>query len=161
MGLRSGDASMGDAVTTALRRRHELLRQLAEVDGFLTAARSFDDTRRFELRQPLLKGAELAELSSGWKTAPTSRDIVRATELLLRRHGSPLTRRGIYEGLLQLGVSLQGADPIKNLGTILWRSGKFDAAGAEGYWFSGEDRPAATSSTSTRKAVLRKKHPAS
>ena len=38
------------------------------------------------------------------------------------------------------GIEVGGTDPAKNLGTVLWRSGRFDNAGRV-YWFKEEARP--------------------
>ncbi len=52
-----------------------------------------------------------------------------------------MNRGELYQKLQDVGVQISDDDPLKNLGTILWRSGKFDNTG-RAYWFKDEARQA-------------------
>jgi hypothetical protein len=41
---------------------------------------------------------------------------------ILRKNGHPMSRRELWEALAGRGLLVKGADPIKALGTILWRA---------------------------------------
>lgn len=53
---------------------------------------------------------------------PPASVLVPAVIDILRTRGHPLSRRGIYEALKARDLVIQGADPVKALGTILWRN---------------------------------------
>lgn len=130
-----------DTVEVALRRRAALLSELEEVERFLAASQSFGASSLAD--QPFGEDGhlDLVSLDKAWRGSPTSRDLVHVVELMLRRHGRPLKRREIHRQLLRMGISVPGTDSVRNLGTILWRSGRFEAAGVDGYWFANEERP--------------------
>jgi hypothetical protein len=67
---------------------------------------------------------------------PKPRVVVQAALELIREQGRPLTRREIRDGLAARGMVVNGADPVKALGTMLWRSGaeKLIQLDGMGYW---------------------------
>ena len=69
--------------------------------------------------------------------------VVEAAVDLIRAKGRPMTRREIREGLAASGLVVNGADPVKALGTMLWRSGKDELEQIEGrgYWLKGKPLP--------------------
>ena len=53
-----------------------------------------------------------------------------------------MSRRQLYEALKRLGMEIKGADPIKALGTILWRaSDRIEYVEGRGYWPIGDAVP--------------------
>jgi hypothetical protein len=55
-----------------------------------------------------------------------------------------MTRRELHSALAERGMLVRGADPVKTLGIMLWRSGRFDQVeheGKMGYWPKGEALP--------------------
>jgi hypothetical protein len=68
---------------------------------------------------------------------PKPSAVVEAAVEVIRRAGRPMTRREIHLALqTELGILVRGADPIKALGTMLWRSGRdaLDQIEGRGYW---------------------------
>ncbi|RYF26981.1 MAG: hypothetical protein EOO23_08290 [Comamonadaceae bacterium] len=61
--------------------------------------------------------------------------LIPAVIDILRQNGSPMSRRELHEALSARGLVVKGSDPIKALGTILWRAGD-DLVQLEGfgYW---------------------------
>ncbi len=62
--------------------------------------------------------------------------FVKAIETVLRRAGKPMSRAEIVEALAKEGVAIPSTDPVRYIGTILWRDETFE--GVEGgYWLKG------------------------
>ncbi|MFN4041980.1 MAG: hypothetical protein ACK4I0_09990 [Brevundimonas sp.] len=53
---------------------------------------------------------------------PKKEVLIPAAIEIIRGHGRPLSRRALHEALAARGLVVKGADPIKALGTILWRA---------------------------------------
>ncbi|GAB5349094.1 hypothetical protein [Alteriqipengyuania sp. 357] len=60
--------------------------------------------------------------------------IVKAAIQAIRDRGSPMTRSELVGTLENQGMVIGGADKNKNMGTILWRSKKFENVEGHGYW---------------------------
>lgn len=67
-------------------------------------------------------------------TNPPPAVLIPAIIDALAGHGRPLSRKGIYETLKERGLVIQGTDPVKTLGTILWRN-QNDIIQIEGYGY--------------------------
>ena len=66
---------------------------------------------------------------------PPASVLIPAVIDILRSRGHPLSRRGIYLGLKARGLEIQGSDPVKAVGTILWRNqDKIVQLDGYGYW---------------------------
>lgn len=66
---------------------------------------------------------------------PPANVLIPAVIEILRARGHPLSRRGLYEALKARDLVIQGADPVKALGTILWRNqDKIVQLEGHGYW---------------------------
>ena len=127
---------MEDEVRTALHRRKQLISELREVERFLELAGKFGSTAA----NSLAVEASLEEIRGAWRMAPRPSDLVEATIQILRMEGRPLSRGDLFRRLSGAGVRMPGKDPIRNFGTIIWRSGRFDNV-AGGYWPKGDRRP--------------------
>lgn len=75
---------------------------------------------------------------------PKPADVVAAAVEVIRTANRPLTRREIHVSLADRGIVVRGADPIKALGTMLWRSGKDRLTQVEGYGYWIKDVPVPT-----------------
>jgi len=77
---------------------------------------------------------------------PKPKEVVEAAVKLIREIGRPMTRREIREQLAERGMVVNGADPVKALGTMLWRSGseRLTQIEGRGYWPSDLPLPEAT-----------------
>ncbi len=61
--------------------------------------------------------------------------LIPAAVEILREKGHPMSRRELWDALADRGLVVKGADPIKALGTILWRaSDKIVQIEGRGYW---------------------------
>lgn len=61
--------------------------------------------------------------------------LIPAAIEILRQRGHPMSRRQLHEALSERGLVVKGADPIKALGTILWRAGdQVTQIEGLGYW---------------------------
>ena len=67
---------------------------------------------------------------------PKPAAVVAATIDVIRQRNLPMTRRQIWDALKERGVVVNGSDPVKTLGTILWRSGSDHLMQIDGwgYW---------------------------
>lgn len=86
------------------------------------------------------------------KTAPTSPEktgfrkgslsaVVRSRAFeALREAGHPLNRVELLAIMRASGIEVEGADPAKRVGKIMWGGKEFQHVG-EGYWISGEPVP--------------------
>lgn len=127
---------MEDEVRKALARRRELISELRELDRFLKTADQFGST----VADSQAAEAALEEVRESWRRAPRPSDLVEATLQILRLEGRPLSRGTLFRRLTGAGINMPGKDPIRNFGTIIWRSGRFDNLGG-GYWPKDEQRP--------------------
>ncbi|MGZ8362777.1 MAG: hypothetical protein ACXW3D_02850 [Caulobacteraceae bacterium] len=69
---------------------------------------------------------------------PKPADVVRESLAILRERGRPMTRRDLHTALKERGLEIKGADPIKALGTMLWR-GKDQLIQLEGFGYWPKD----------------------
>lgn len=129
-------ASDRDLIQMAMRRRAALADEIARLDAFIRTADELEQGGGIE-DMPAELRQELATIPAG-PARPAG--VVEAAEDALRAVGRPLTRGELFERLRSSGVRIDGTDPVKNMGTMLWRSGRFDNAGRR-YWLSGEPRP--------------------
>lgn len=79
---------------------------------------------------------EITELRNG-SLAALVRDCAADA---LRGAGRPLNRVELLELVRANGVQVDGKDPAKRVGRIMWSSKQFQHVG-DGYWFSGEPVP--------------------
>lgn len=121
---------MPDLVAEAIARRDALLAEVSRLDQFIETAKSLESGGLGVAPAP-------APLSAAEATPAA---LVTAVSGILREAGRPLGRGEIFRRLQAGGVRISGVDPVKNLGTILWRSGRFDNTG-RAYWFKDEPRP--------------------
>lgn len=88
--------------------------------------------------------AEAADAAPARRTRVTNNPkpafVVAEAVKLIREMGRPMTRRQIHAALKDRGIEVRGADPVKALGTMLWRSGSDHLVQIEnyGYWLKGE-----------------------
>ena len=71
---------------------------------------------------------------------PKPGDVVAEAVIVLTKRKRPMSRRELHEALKERGMEVRGVDPVKTLGTILWRSGQEDLVQLQGYgyWIKGE-----------------------
>lgn len=127
-----------DLISNAEERRRLLGDEICRLDDWLARAR--------ELRASGADPEGLDAIGGNHANAEPRRgarpaELVTAAEAALRSAGRPLSRGELCEALRAVGVQVGGAEPAKNLGTVLWRSGRFDNTGRV-YWFRDEPRPA-------------------
>jgi hypothetical protein len=68
--------------------------------------------------------------------------VVAESLKILAERGAPMTRRELHEALAQRGFEVRGADPIKALGTMLWRAkDQIVQLEGHGYWIKAEPLP--------------------
>lgn len=129
---------MSDIVQEAVRRREHLLAEVHRLDQFIETATMLknDGSLIPELSHTSDRPLSSLRVLKASAVADVASDVLRAT-------GRPLSRGELYRKLRDAGVRIPGDDPLKNLGTILWRSGRFDNSGRT-YWFKDEERPEAS-----------------
>ena len=105
--------------------------------------RSWLDQREEEARQKLeaaqaeLEAIRLLRDSSARSrtrgSAASSQEVKSGVIKVLQENGKPLHRQVIYDRLKDLDISVNGRDPVANLGAILSRNGEFEPVG-DGLW---------------------------
>jgi hypothetical protein len=66
---------------------------------------------------------------------PPTDQVVEAAIHLLRVRGHPMSRSALHSALWERGVKVRGTDPVKTLGTILWRAkDRIIQLEGYGYW---------------------------
>lgn len=65
---------------------------------------------------------------------PPTRVVVDEAIRVLKERGHPMTRRALHDALWKRGVEVRGTDPVKTLGTILWRATD-DVVQLDGYGY--------------------------
>lgn len=77
-------------------------------------------------------------------TNPSAAVVIPAAIKALKDQGRPLSRRELHGALAARGMLIQGTDPIKALGTILWRArDQIHYVEDKGYWPVGVNPPVA------------------
>jgi hypothetical protein len=80
------------------------------------------------------QGLPLAETRTRAVNPPTQFVVDEAIRVLKER-GHPMTRRALHDALWKRGVEVRGRDPVKTLGTILWRAtDQMVQLDGYGYW---------------------------
>ncbi|MBV9839985.1 MAG: hypothetical protein JOY99_00360 [Sphingomonadaceae bacterium] len=117
-----------------LRRREEIIRELAALDNLLSVYGGLSDARDSE------SSADSDQLSLyQWpqsrasQAAEIARSIEAARKIILREK-RPMKRGELVIELERRGYILPGKDKNKVFGTNLWRSGKFRSVEDRGYW---------------------------
>lgn len=125
-----------DGYPEALARRDQLRQQLRDLQAELKRVEDY-----VSLHEQLF-GTSAKEGSQS-QPAPRMRQRnifapERLTELareIILSRGRPMTRSQIAEAIIERGFPLGGRDPVKNLGTILWRfRDAFANIPRYGYW---------------------------
>jgi len=75
-----------------------------------------------------------SKLASSDSDTASPSEIIEAVRLLIEEKGRPLGRGPLVKALRAKGLNLPGADPAKNVGTVIWRSKQFDNIAGFGYW---------------------------
>lgn len=71
---------------------------------------------------------------------PKAEVLIPAVKEILRANRRPMTRRQLHKALASRGLEVRGSDPVKTLGTILWRANdQIKSIEGWGYW-PAEDR---------------------
>jgi hypothetical protein len=118
----------------AIQRRDDLKAELRKLEDFICALRTF----RLQVR--LEAPSESPEPQPKRRRArnPPPAEIIRNVKVVLKANGRPMSRRELVAALSERGVVLNSADPVKALGTTLWRSAEFQNYDGLGYWFSNQ-----------------------
>jgi hypothetical protein len=127
-----------DVLKLATARRKALLQEVARIDDFLSMAKALRSTKSDGSSRSFWQILEAAREPA--TVATSAADVIAGVEQILRAAGQPLSRGELHDKLLIAGVQVPGEDPVKNLGTMLWRSRRFDNTGRR-YWFVDEPRP--------------------
>lgn len=162
---------MDKVFDAALKRAEELQRELKILNDFIDMHRRTRQLLGLDSRPEALGTAPVAETLTTPSAAqivdndhahaddqahtPESRkrvtdnpkpsDVVANAVMIIIENEHPMTRRGLYDALLARGVEVKGVDPVKTLGTMLWRSGQEELVQLEkhGYWIRSEPYPPA------------------
>jgi hypothetical protein len=66
---------------------------------------------------------------------PKPEVVIPTVRQILIESGRPMSRSELHEALMQKGLEVRGVDPVKTLGTMLWRArDEIQAIKGEGYW---------------------------
>lgn len=154
---------MDKVYEAAVNRAEELQRELKELNDFIALYRrtrhllGMDST---EHKETLMSSSAGPEESKGAPRPlgavnesprkrvvdnPKPADVVSEAVAVLRERGHPMSRRTLHEALKDRDMEVRGADPVKTLGTMLWRSGQDALVQLEGhgYWIKSEPYPPA------------------
>lgn len=79
------------------------------------------------------------------RNALGSAELIAQAVAAIRENCRPMSRRDVYDALAAKGVVIEGADPLKVLGTALWRANK-DIVSLDGlgYWPKMDPYPPAS-----------------
>lgn len=112
------------AYENAVKRQAELKKELAEVEDFLRLYQRFSGGTEGG-QNALTKSVEPND-SATVSPPPTKRGLTKrqlrknAREIILE-NGRPMTRGQLVEALEARGLPVGGANPSKNMGTMMWR----------------------------------------
>lgn len=154
---------MDPILEAAERKREELREELVKITTFIEMYRALatyvnaDSENKLGTRGAVVPSVEPGDESEKDEIgeakapddAPSKRvrvrdnpkpaDVVEAAIRLIREKGKPLSRREIHQELKHRGLEVRGADPIKALGTMLWRApDKLIQLDGWGYWVKAD-----------------------
>lgn len=118
-----------------LQEVEDMKRSLAAVDRFIEQWYEYAGTEP-SVDSGAAEAGSTPTLRRGRVTGNPSRDVVADTaRAAILDAGSPLSRSDLYKALEERGVVVKGADPLKTLSTMLWRSAeKIARVKGGGYW---------------------------
>lgn len=136
------------AYDNAMKRRAELQAELEEIDRFLELWKSFAGTEpehevsapqphiRTRVRASQMAGADQANGAEHHRArGPSRKELEPIIRSILLEAGRPMPRGPLVGALAERGFPVGGAEPSKNLGTIMWRlRDRFVNLEGRGYW---------------------------
>ena len=131
-----------DVIEIARKKLAELEREATELRRFVATYEALrgEKSQNYEIRSPDLVTNEPDQIGIGNADSPFRKrgdkpsEIVEAAIKVIRDSGRPMTRSQLVKALEEEGMTIGGTDKSKNMGTILWRSKKFENVEGEGYW---------------------------
>lgn len=118
----------------ALQRRMELAEELRLVNEFISL---YEKLFRGRPDASALPASEPERPRQRQRNVMSPRQLANLAQEIIIEGGRPMTRSELVDAIEARGVPLAGADRVKNLGTILWRSGQFENLEGRGYWPRG------------------------
>lgn len=150
------EQAMDDLVEAAKARIVELKQQVETLEKFVQAA---GPVTRLLSGSITGTGTVAGNLLVGVSSQPAAPDEAKRTRVtdnprpavlipaavqILRDRGQPMSRRELHEALSEKGLVVRGADPVKALGTILWRArDEIVQIEGRGYWPKDDPVPPA------------------
>lgn len=137
---------MSDIIAAARARLQELDQEAETIRKFLESA---EVVATFLGARPVPKASEEpqpvnpVEMSEQSQPKPQKRVsdnpkpdvVIPAVRQILLDSGRPMSRSQLHEALMERGIEVRGVDPVKTLGTMLWRAREeIQAIKGEGYW---------------------------
>tara|TARA_R110002167_G_scaffold59894_2_gene169648 strand:- start:848 stop:1357 length:510 start_codon:yes stop_codon:yes gene_type:complete len=125
------------AYKNAMARKRELLADIEEIDKFLELWRRYAGTEPEQdtPESPPSVGDSGEAVQSHLRALPRDEERANVIRTSILKRGRPLARGEIAEGLEEDGYKVTGADPSKNIGTIMWRlRDHFTNIEGYGYW---------------------------
>lgn len=146
---------MNDLVEAARIRVQQLRQELAALEEFLDASErarallsgltpqaASGESRGPIQNSPVERLQESGERRTRVTDNPKPAAVVDAAIRIMKERGRPMTRRELHGALAEMGLEVKGADPIKALGTMLWRGrDRIEQLEGRGYWPKGEPPP--------------------
>lgn len=142
---------MSDIMESARRRLAEIEQEAETLKKFLESAKAAEailnrnGPAEAEAPQPekVIVDESVSDEDKPVRTRVTDNPkpavIVARAKEILRANRRPMSRRQLHEALAEKGLVVRGVDPIKTLGTILWRaSGDIQQVPGWGYWPADE-----------------------
>ena len=144
MGFISGvPVADNDSFASALKRKSEIQSQLQALRDELKSVDEY-----IALHKRLFGDRESSGVPTGMRGGRRERNVLPPEKLvelsltILQETGRPLTRSQLAREIERRGIPLAGVDPVKNLGTILWRSNdRIQSVPGRGYWITGRPIP--------------------
>ncbi len=107
--------------------------------GPQAGAKSGDESAQAEL-YPIENDVPVPSRRTRITDNPKPTVVVEAVMDILRQNGHPMSRRELHTTLGLRGINVRGADPIKALGTMLWRAST-ELIQIEGYGYWPKEDP--------------------
>ncbi|MBX9706801.1 MAG: hypothetical protein K2X61_02565 [Caulobacteraceae bacterium] len=135
---------MNDPIAAAKARLAQIEEEAEKLRLFIAAYESVADYIGIKVHESQLEPNPVDKSASGQLEGerrrtravnPPTDKVVENAILILRQRGHPMSRRALHDALWQRGIEVRGTDPVKTLGTILWRArDKLIQLEGYGYW---------------------------